>query len=206
MFGWSTVQLITTIYILVFVREDVNEEEKAPDEVEIEPHLSNIMPIFVEMVQNRNLLEFVAFTIISSAGSAIPRNIFEVYLTNDLGMPTESLNLMSVFFTPMNIVLAFTSSFFVAQMPFRALRLAYLVEIIVSVYAVFVIAGMFPEKEQITSYTILHVGCYFLIRDLLSTFQQVTTFAFILSVADKRISGIHVTFMACMTNLTYLFH
>lgn len=52
----------------------------------------------------------------------------------------------------------------------------------------------------------MHVTVYFMIRKLLSTFEQVTTFAFTLSVADKRISGIYVTFFACCTNMTYLIH
>ena len=185
---WSTVQLVTTIIILVFIREEnFNHQEKETTaekekkkEIEIEPHLKSIIPIFIELIKNENTLLFVCFTIACSAASAIPRNILEVYLTNDLGMPKESLSLMQVFFTPMNILLAFLSGYLTAKAPFRALMIAYSVDILLSAYSIFVLVGTFPAANAISNLTVTHVGAYFVVRNLLSTFETVSTFAFIL--------------------------
>lgn len=143
---------------------------------------------------------------LAQCGSAIPNCIFEVYLTNDLGMPKENMSLMKVLFTPLNIVLAFFSSYLTARTPFYGLRLANMAEILLNAYGIFVIAGTFPAREDISNGDILHVSTYLLLGNLLSTFNMVTTFAFIMPITDKRISGVHVTFMACLTNLTSYLH
>jgi len=99
------------------------------------------------MLTNRNTLTWFFFAAVSGAASAIPNNIFEVYITNDLGMAKESLSLMRLLFTPLNIVLAFFSGFFTSKMPFRALRLAILFDILLNAYGMFYIIGTFPEKD-----------------------------------------------------------
>ena len=52
----------------------------------------------------------------------------------------------------------------------------------------------------------LHVSGYMLILNLVQTFTMVSTFGFFMACTDKRISGIHVTFLACMSNQTQYFH
>ena len=88
------------------------------EEIEIEPKLSNIIPIFTDLICNRNLLMFVSYVLVASVASAIPRNVMEVYLTSDLGFAKESLAFIDVFMTPLNIVLAIFSSYLVAEKHF----------------------------------------------------------------------------------------
>ena len=82
------------------------------------------------MITNRNTLTWFTFAVLCNAASAIPNNVFEVYITNDLGLAKENLSLMRLFFTPLNIILAFFSSYLTSKMPFRALKYAYLLEMV----------------------------------------------------------------------------
>jgi uncharacterized membrane protein len=88
------------------------ETSDAEKQIEIEPELRQTFSIFFDMLTNRNTLTWFFFAAISGAASAIPNNIFEVYITNDLGMAKENLSLMRLLFTPLNIVLAFFSGYF----------------------------------------------------------------------------------------------
>lgn len=68
------------------------------------------------------------------------------------------------------------------------------------------IVGAFPARDQIGTGTVIHVSIYMFLLNLLETFTMVCTFAFVLPITDTRISGIHVTFMACLCNLTQYLH
>lgn len=107
---------------------------------------------------------------------------------------------MKLLFTPLNIMLAFFSSSLTAKVPFVAVRTSYIIEILLNAYGIFFIAGRFPAKEDINNGTIMHVSVYLLGLNLIQTFNMVSTFAFLMKITDKRISGIHVTFLACMYN------
>ena len=182
------------------------ETSDSEKQIEIEPELRQTFSIFFDMATNKNTLTWFCFAAISGAASAIPNNIFEVYITNDLGMAKENLSLMRLLFTPLNIMLAFFSGYLTSKMPFRALRLAILFDMLLNAYGIFCIIGTFPEKDQITNATILNVSVFSLLMNLIQTFEMVSTFAFIMQITDKRISGIHVTFLACLTNLTSSVH
>jgi hypothetical protein len=119
-------------------------------------------------------------------------------------MPKENLSFMKLLFTPLNIALAFLSSFLVSNRPIRAILFAMMTEIALNAYGIFVIAGLWPE--QVTNKTILHVSVYMIVLNLVQTFSFVSTFAFIMQNVDKRVSGIHLTFMACMINLAQYIH
>jgi hypothetical protein len=154
------------------------------------------------MITNKNTVTWFIYAALAQAACSIPNNIFEVYVTNDLGLAKESLSFMKLWFTPLNILLAFFSSSLTAKMPFVAVRTALISEILLNAYGVFVIAGRFPAKENISSWDIMHVSAYMLGLNLLQTFSMVSTFAFFMKITDKRISGIHITFLACLFNMT----
>jgi hypothetical protein len=108
--------------------------------------------------------------------------------------------MMKMLFTPLNISLAFISSYFTAKSPFQALQWVMLVYIAVASYAVLYLAQTFPHKEDIGMGTFIHVSVVALLMNLIATFDMVAQFGFIMSITDKRIAGIHVTFLACMFN------
>jgi len=55
-------------------------------------------------------------------------------------------------------------------------------------------------------WTTVHVTVVTLIADLISEFEFVTAFGILLKYTDKRLSGIHVTVMAAMYNMTSFLH
>jgi len=101
-------------------------------------------------------------------------------VTNDLGMPKESLSLIRLLFTPLNIVLAFFSSYLTAKAPFKAIRLAYAADMLVNAYGILVLAGTFPARDKISNLTVIHVSIYMLVVNLIQTFEMVSTFAFVM--------------------------
>jgi hypothetical protein len=119
------------------------------------------------MITNSNTLTWFSFAALAQAACSIPNNIYEVYVTNDLGLAKESLSFMKLWFTPLNILLAFFSSALTAKTPFVAVRIALILEILLNAYGVFVIAGRFPAKDEISSWTIMHVSAYMLGLNLL---------------------------------------
>lgn len=148
MFIWSTIQLVVTIFILFFVKEkndaSVASEDKIKDEEEFQPRIGEIGFIFKDLLTNPNTIRWFSYMTLANCVSAISNSIFEVYLTNELGMPKENLSMMKVLFTPLNILLAFFSSYFAAKTPFYGVRLANIAEIFLYTYGIFVILGCFP--------------------------------------------------------------
>ena len=81
-----------------------------------------------------------------------------------------------------------------------------LLSMICSCYNILILLWTFPEKDQITYWTTAHVLTVNLISGLVSSFEYTTSFAILLKCADKRISGIHVTAFAAMTNMSSFLH
>ena len=52
------------------------------------------------------------------AASSINNNVLEVYLTNDLSFPKETLSLIKVVCTPLNIMFAVVSGYLASGKPF----------------------------------------------------------------------------------------
>lgn len=73
-------------------------------------------------------------------------------------------------------------------------------------YVVLVLLYTFPPKDEITSFTTLHVSVLSMLTDLVDNFEYVTQFAILFKNTDKRISGIHVTLLAAMSNMTSFLH
>ena len=77
---------------------------------------------------------------------------------------------------------------------------------LVNSYGVLVLLGTFPQKDQISMYTTVHVTAVTLVVDLVGNFEFVTAFGILLKHTDKRISAIHVTVLAAMYNLCEFLH
>ena len=129
-----------------------------------------------------------------------------MYLTNDLGFPKETLSLITVVCTPINIVFSFVSGYLASAAPFKIQTFILIVGILVNTYGVMVLLGTFPPKDEMTIYTTIHVTVVMLISDLVSNFESVTAIGILFTFTDKRISGIHVTVLASMYNLCEFLH
>ena len=98
------------------------------------------------------------------------------------------------------------SGYMSSDKPFPLLANAMLLGIICSSYNILILLMTFPEKENISKWTTAHVMTVNLISDLIGNFEYVTSFSILLQCADKRISGIHVTALAAMSNMTSFLH
>ena len=137
---------------------------------------------------------------------AINANVSQVYLTNDLGFPKETLSLVQLVCTPLNIVFAGLSGYLTSGKPFPLQSYNLLIGMLVSSYSVLVLLGTFPPKDEITVFTTAHVTVVTLVVDLVNEFEFVTAFGILLKYTDKRISGIHVTVLAAMYNMCQFLH
>ena len=77
-------------------------------------------------------------------------------------------------------------------------------------YSVLFLLGTFPEPQSYLTY--FHVIMVFFLRDFLDNIFFTINFGLILRRTDKRISGVHVTALAAISNLSsfvhkfYIFH
>ena len=130
----------------------------------------------------------------------------EVYLTNDLDFPKETLSMIKVVCTPLNIMFAVVSGYMATGKPFNLQSWNLFVGMLVNFYSVMVLLGTFPEKGQMTVWTTVHVTVVTLVTDLVQNFEFVTAFGILLKCTDKRISGIHVTVLAALYNQCEFLH
>lgn len=101
---------------------------------------------------------------------------------------------------------AVVSGYLAAGKPFPLQSYNLLIGVVISSYSILVLLNTFPAKEDITVWTTVHVTIVTLIGDLISEFEFVTAFGILLKYTDKRISGIHVTVLAAMYNMTSFLH
>lgn len=73
---------------------------------------------------------------------------------------------------------------------------------------VFVLLGTFPtdQAEQQNPNNLLHVTAVTLATELSANLWFVTLFAIIFKIVDKRITGIHITLLASLTNQCQFVH
>ena len=81
----------------------------------------------------------------------------EVYLTNDLSFPKETLSMISVVSMPFNIILSGYAGYLSSDNPFPVQCWALLLCMLINGYAVLVLLATFPPKDQITFMTTVHV-------------------------------------------------
>ena len=185
-------------------QEDASDSEK--EEEESEPDLKQTLSIFWDVLHNRNLQIWFIYNFSCKAANSINANVASVYLTNDLGFPKETLSMIQVVCTPLNIMFAVVSGYLASTKPFAIQSWTLLIGIIVNSYGVLVLLTTFPAQEDINMYTTIHVTIVTLIADLVANFEFVTAFGILMKYTDKRISGIHVTVLAAIYNLCEFLH
>jgi len=67
--------------------------------------------IFKDVMKNKNVLTYFFYMILAKGACSISSNVSEVYLTNDLGFAKESLSIIQVICTPLNIIFAGLSGY-----------------------------------------------------------------------------------------------
>jgi len=77
-----------------------------------------------------------------------------------------------------------------------------------SSYAVIVLLGTMPKEpaDQSTLAVYTHVFSVSFILDLLGEFESTISFGILLSRTDKRVSALHITVFAAMSNFTSFIH
>ena len=97
--------------------ESEGEKSESEDE-EVEPDLRQTLAIFWDVMCNRNLQIWAIYNFFTKAGAAIASNMTQVYLTNDLNFPKETLAMIKVVGMPLNILFAFVSGYLSSERPF----------------------------------------------------------------------------------------
>ena len=114
--------------------------------------------------------------------------------------------MIQVVCTPLNIGFAMLSGYLAQGNAFKLQSWNLIAGMMVNTYGVLVLLTFFPAKEDITMWTTVHVTAVTLTADLVSSFEFVTAFGILMKFTDKRISGIHVTVLAAMYNLSEFLH
>jgi len=144
--------------------------------------------------------------IVCKAPVKLEANLAQVYITNDLGFPKEDLSAIQMVCAPINILAAFAMSYIGGDRPFYYTFWTLLASVIVSTYLILVLLYNFPEKDQITPSTNLHVTICFFLTEFVQNCEFVMSFAIICRLCDKRVSGIHMTLLGSLSNFGEFFH
>ena len=116
---WSSFQLLTTLYILVFVRE--TEQSSSPDEEELEIGFSMAPSIFIDILKKREIQVFFLFQLITCSANTINNTMAQVYLTDELKFPIGSLSQLKLVSTPANLLCSILSGYLTSLRPFRCM-------------------------------------------------------------------------------------
>ena len=162
--------------------------------------------IFWDVFNNKSLQLWFLFNMFLKASGSIADNVAQVYLTNDLGFPSENLAIIKVVCTPFNILLAFLGGGLATEQPFLIQSYNLLAIILISNYTILYLLATFPSHNEQSDYTYFHVFGVIVINDLIRNFEFVTAFAILMKRTDKRVSGIHVTLLASIYNFAEFVH
>ena len=160
----------------------------------------------MDLIKNRNLQIFFIYKFLTQASNTINMNIYEVYLTNDLSYPKETLAMIKVAIMPLSIVFMIYSGYLSKDKPFITQSWALLIGILLNGYSVLVILNTFPDKDNITMWTTAHVTILQVLKDFSSGFGYVSAYSLFFQLTDKRIAGLHVTLLAAIDNQTTFLH
>lgn len=83
-----------------------------PEEEEHELTLSQTLAIFKDLFSNKLLWTWIITQTAAYSALAITGNVGEVYMTNDLQFPKETLSLIKVILTPVSILISFLCGFY----------------------------------------------------------------------------------------------
>jgi len=131
-----------------------------------------------------------------------------IYLTKELNFPKESLSFLSFISAPSSIIVSLLSSYVSKDKPFKVLAYMYLASIFINNYHIFVILRTFPTKveDQTSFWNLAHLGTFNFLSDVIMSFRMVTFYSIVFKIADKRISGIHITLLASLSNMCFMGH
>lgn len=73
-------------------------------------------------------------------------------------------------------------------------------------YVVYFFCPNYELTKEITFATHLHIGSIIILGELLKIANMTVFFAVIFKVADQRMAAFHVTLLATLYNISYLFH
>ena len=107
---------------------------------------------------------------------------------------------------PVNLVVAVLAGSMTKKNAFTYELLALISLVLVCSYTVLFTLGTFPAKEDQTYWTHIHVIAVTAVYDLVLNFEFVTNFAIIMKIADRRISGMHVTLLGVLSNMSEFVH
>lgn len=155
---------------------------------------------------NKHMWTWWLFKCFCNSVSVVGGSVGTVYLTNDLGFDKENLAFVSLITTPAGIIISLVAGYFVSKNPIKTYYYAFFFSMIFDTYYILYMLRYFPEKDQVTNHTIWHIATLSIISNFEGTFSFVSGFAFIMNVTDKRISGIHVTMLAALSNFSYFVH
>ena len=170
--------------------------------------LSQVFIILKDVLKNPNLQLFFVFKCLMAGTMMLNSNLGQVYLTNDLKFPAEKLSLIKVMLAPVEIVLSLVSGYLSSTKPFAFSYKIHILCSLISTYTILILFGFFPkEKEEIEStWTIVHVCGLNLVSSLFNSCLDTGSFSIIFSICDKRISGVYITLLATVYNLSSYVH
>ena len=190
------------------INEANKGENPEEEDQEIEVYASQVPSIFKDIVSNRCLLTYFAFVILTFAPNSINQNLGQVYLTDELKFPKQSMSGIMVLSAPTNILCSILSGYFTAKKPFTYMYYTTVISVLLSSYSVLVLIRTFPRdlSEQQQPQNLFHVAAVSLMSDLAHNFWFTQTNAIIMVIADRRIAGIHITALTSLTNMAQFIH
>ncbi|TNV84327.1 hypothetical protein FGO68_gene12155 [Halteria grandinella] len=208
MMVWSNVQLAVTLYIMVFVSEASPHQSVKQEEKSEEYGLKQVFMILGDVAKNRNIQTYFVFRCLLIGTMVINYNLGSVYLTNDLKFPAEKLSVIQVALAPVEILSSFISGYLSSAKPFRYCYTFYLICATISTYTILILFGFFAVTESgETSYsTIAHVIVLSIISTISSSCLDTANFSVIFQICDKRVSGVYITLLATVSNLSMYVH
>ena len=164
------------------------------------------MAVFKDVVMNKYIWTWWLFKVFCNSSAQVGSSVGSVYLTNDLGFDKEDLAFVSLITTPVGILISIAAGYLVNKRPIKNYYICFFISFVFDAYYILYMLRTFPEKENRTNWTIAHVAAVSIISSFESSFSFVSSYAFIMRVTDKRISGIYVTMLAALSNFSYHIH
>jgi hypothetical protein len=203
---WAIYQTVVTVYVALFVSESGVHDIQQEEEEEIDLTFKQTIAVFKDVLMNRHIWIWWLFKAICNSVAIIGASVGQVYLTNDLGFDKENLAFVKLITAPAGIIVSMLSGYIISKEPIKTYYYAMFFSMVFDTYHILFMLRTFPEKDQVTNWTIAHVACVNTIHSIQGNFTYVSLFAFIMRVTDKRISGIHVTMLASLSNFAYHIH
>lgn len=183
---WNIYQFAITMFVALFVPETdpVLESELAklnlPKEEEHGMSLKQSVSIFIDLLSNKQvMLIWTGMRFLATVGISIQLNITQVYLTNDLGFPKETLSMIKVIAFPVSVLATVLLGYFPANNLFKRIHFFMFLYLGVSTYSVLGMMYFFPAQDQITWWTTAHVVVVMFTTELVRDLYMTTSFCIV---------------------------